>query len=101
MDNTIDSAAEGTVYALESRLRRIEFVLAGTTSEDPVSDLFALRKAGRENTIKARLDALEHDLVKLSKKSRTVKDLLDLRLFTPLFFLFSSFSFSFLFTISP
>lgn len=84
MENVVDSIAEETTYALEARLRRIEFVLSGTTSEDPVSELFVLRKAGRESTVKAHLDALERDLAKLSAKSRTVRDLLDLRLFYPL-----------------
>lgn len=77
MANTLDKVAEETVHSLETRLRRIEFVLSGT-SEDPVSDLFALRTAGRENSVHARLAALEHDLAKLCRKSTTVKEMIDL-----------------------
>ncbi|CUS07379.1 unnamed protein product [Tuber aestivum] len=77
MANTLDKVAEETVRSLETRLRRIEFVLSGT-SEDPVSDLFALRNAGRENSVHARLAALEHDLAKLCRKSTTVKEMIDL-----------------------
>ncbi|PWW74105.1 hypothetical protein C7212DRAFT_346758 [Tuber magnatum] len=77
MANTLDKVAEETVRSLETRLRRIEFVLSGT-SEDPISDLFALRNAGRENSVHARLAALEHDLAKLCKKSTAVKEMIDL-----------------------
>jgi len=77
MANTLDKVAEETVHSLETRLRRIEFVLSGT-SEDPVSDLFALRTAGRENSVHARLAALERDLAKLCRKSTTVKEMIDL-----------------------
>ncbi|PUU78847.1 hypothetical protein B9Z19DRAFT_1083131 [Tuber borchii] len=77
MAKTLDKVAEETVHSLETRLRRIEFVLSGT-SEDPISDLFALRTAGRENSVHARLAALEHDLAKLCRKSTTVKEMIDL-----------------------
>lgn len=81
MDDSIDNISEETLRALELRLRRIEFVLAGSV-QDPVSDLYARRKAGgREATIKARLAALERDLALLLKKSPTVKAMLELRLY--------------------
>jgi hypothetical protein len=82
MDEVVSSATEETLRALELRLRRIEFVLSGSC-EDPVGELYTIRKAGRENAIKSRLNALERDLAKLTHKSRTVKDILDLRIFTP------------------
>jgi hypothetical protein len=77
MANSLDKVAEETVRSLETRLCRIEFVLSGT-SEDPISDLFALRNAGRENSVHARLAALEQDLVKLCRKSTTMKEMIDL-----------------------
>lgn len=80
MDGSADSIAEQTLFALETRLRRIEFVLAGS-SEDPVGDLYARRKSGKESSVKSRLNTLERDLSRLAIKSRTVKDMLDLRLF--------------------
>ncbi|KAL0637400.1 hypothetical protein Q9L58_003603 [Maublancomyces gigas] len=77
MDGSADSIAEQTLFALETRLRRIEFVLAGS-SEDPVGDLYARRKSGKESSVKSRLNTLERDLSRLAIKSRTVKDMLDL-----------------------
>ncbi|RPB05214.1 hypothetical protein L873DRAFT_1825368 [Choiromyces venosus 120613-1] len=77
MADTLDKVAEETIHSLETRLRRIEFVLSGT-SEDPISELFALRNAGRENSVQARLAALEHDLEKLCRESSTVKEMIDL-----------------------
>jgi hypothetical protein len=82
MDDSADTIAEETLYALETRLRRIEFVLAGS-SEDPISELYARKKAGRENSVNSRLNALERDLARLAEKSRAVKDMLDLRLSPP------------------
>lgn len=79
MDDSADIITEETLYALETRLRRIEFVLAGSC-EDPTTELYALKKAGRESSVKTRLNALERDLARLATKSRTVKDMLDLRL---------------------
>lgn len=82
MDGSADSIAEETLFALETRLRRIEFVLAGSR-EDPVGELYALRKSGKESSVKSRLNGLERDLSRLAIKSRTVKDMLDLRLYPP------------------
>lgn len=79
MDGSADTIAEETLFALETRLRRIEFILAGS-SEDPIGELYALRKSGKESSVKSRLNALERDLSRLATKSRTVKDMLDLRL---------------------
>lgn len=81
MDGSADSIAEQTLFALETRLRRIEFVLAGS-SEDPVGELYARRKSGKESSVKSRLNTLERELSRLAIKSRTVKDMLDLRLST-------------------
>lgn len=79
MEGSADTIAEETLFALEARLRRIEFVLAGS-SEDPIGELYALRKSGKESSVKSRLNSLERDLARLAAKSRTVKDMLDLRL---------------------
>lgn len=79
MDGSADTIAEETLFALEARICRIEFVLAGC-SEDPIGELYALRKSGKESSVKSRLNALERDLLRLATKSRTVKDMLDLRL---------------------
>lgn len=84
MDGPADTIAEETLFALEARLCRIEFVLAGC-SEDPIGELYALRKSGKESSVKSRLNALERDLSRLATKSRTVKDMLDLRLSPHLF----------------
>lgn len=80
MDDSADTVAEETLFALETRLRRIEFILQGS-HEDPIGELYALRKSGRENSVRSRLNALERGLARLSTKSGTVKDMLDLRLF--------------------
>jgi len=77
MDEVVHSTAEETLRALVLRLRRIEFLLCGSC-EDPVGELYAVRKAGRENAVKSRLNSLERDLARLTGKSRTVKDILDL-----------------------
>lgn len=80
MDDTPDTIASATLHALETRLHRIEFVLQGT-SENPVSELAAIRRSGRENSLRARLNALERGLLKLAIRSKTVKDMLELREF--------------------
>lgn len=73
-----EDTAAATVEALLLRLRRVEFLLAGTC-DDPVAELYALRQSGREHAIKPSLHALERDLSRLVSKSRTVKDILELR----------------------
>ncbi|KAL7267565.1 hypothetical protein RUND412_009844 [Rhizina undulata] len=77
MDVTLDETASATLHDLEVRLRRIEFLLAGSC-EDPSAELYAIRKSGRENTIRARLHALERDLFKVLSKSLKDKDMLEL-----------------------
>ncbi|KAI5843409.1 hypothetical protein DFP73DRAFT_81051 [Morchella snyderi] len=77
MDDSADTIAEETLFALETRLRRLEFVLQGS-SEDPIGELHALGGGGQRNSVSARLNALERDLNRLSTKSQTVKDMLNL-----------------------
>jgi len=73
-----DAAALSTLHSLEARLRRIEFLLAGT-SEDPASELEAVHSSGIEQqSVSSRFHALERDLKKLTAKSRTVKEILHL-----------------------
>lgn len=75
MDPFDEKAAADTIDLLESRLRRIEFVLSGDSSwtGEPVQ----ATAVGKE-TITARLSALEQDLKKLSYKSTAVQDVLKL-----------------------
>lgn len=80
MDGSSDTIAEDALCAFETRLRRIEFVLAGS-NEDLVGELYALGRAGRQSSVNARLKALDRDLARLATRSRTVKEMLDLRLF--------------------
>jgi hypothetical protein len=74
-----DAAALSTLHSLEARLRRIEFLLAGT-SEDPAGELEAVHSSGIEQSVSSRFHALERDLKKLMAKSWTVKEILHLRM---------------------
>lgn len=72
-----DSIARDAVRSLEARLRRIEYLLAGTC-EDPIGELEALDSAGRDNAVVPRLSSLERELSRIIAKSQSMKDLLQL-----------------------
>lgn len=82
-----ETATIPTLSALEHRLRRLEYYLSGSTTNDS-SILQPITSKGRDKTVSARLTRLEHGLATLSNRSRTVRDLLQLRT-SPSHFAFS------------
>lgn len=80
MVTSIDNTSRDALYSLDSRLRRLEFLLAGTC-EDPIGELQALETSGREHTIALRLSTLERELSRIVSKSQALKDILELRMF--------------------
>lgn len=77
MDSAMDETAGRTVDELERRLMRIKYVLAGF-SDTTDEELHKIQSAGREQTVAARLTALEHALARLSKRSPMVQDAMKL-----------------------
>ena len=74
-----EMSAEDTtviIHALEDRLRRVEWYLAG--SEELKDTLQHVTDQGRDGTVQARLGNLESDLNKLSTRSSVVNNLLRL-----------------------
>lgn len=79
MDNTLEFTAEETIRELTLRLRRLEFLLLGGSSDPPlVPDTTSL---SRENSVQARISQLDKTLVALYNHSPVVKNILDLCLF--------------------
>lgn len=81
--DTSTSLAADTVELLETRLRRLEFLLTGDISWtgevvglNPVSVL--------DDTVSARMEALENELLKLMAKVPAVKDVLNICMFDPI-----------------
>ena len=61
-----EAAARSTLVALETRLRRLEFLLKGSSNEYGIPD--PVRKPAQHNeTVWARLDSLDSEMVKLKK----------------------------------
>ncbi|KAK5458050.1 hypothetical protein LTS15_004129 [Exophiala xenobiotica] len=61
-----EAAARSTLAALETRLRRLEFLLKGSSNEYGVPDLVQ-KPAQHNETVWARMDSLESEMVKLKK----------------------------------
>ncbi|TGZ85525.1 hypothetical protein EX30DRAFT_337872 [Ascodesmis nigricans] len=72
-----DSSTRDGVRSLEFRLRRIEYLLAGTC-EDPAGELEALDSAGRDSLVIPRLAALDRKLAGIIKDSPAMQELLQL-----------------------
>lgn len=70
-----DVIASDTIDLLETRLRRLEYVLSGNAYSSSDAPVEAYTK---ENTVTTRLGTLESDLRKLSNKSSLVQDVLKL-----------------------
>ncbi|KAI5791816.1 hypothetical protein EDC01DRAFT_656011 [Geopyxis carbonaria] len=79
MNHTPEGSTDYATRSLETRLRRIEYILAGSY-EKPERDLLLTT---RDHSIKFQISELEMDLIRLMNKSRTVKDILDLHLRFP------------------
>ena len=70
--------AERTVDELESRLRRIQYVMAGY-SDSTERELDETKSAGAKQTIPTRLECLKHGLSRLSQQSRVVGEVIRMR----------------------
>jgi hypothetical protein len=88
MSNNPTETVSETLHSFETRLRRIEYLLAGTY-EDPHGQLLALERLGHEHSVSTRLNALERDLGRLMAKSKTVKDIVSLRKYSHFLFSFT------------
>ena len=75
MEDTFDKTASDTINYLETRLRRIEFVLNGSSDSN---EHVEKRNAG-EGSVTERLAVLEGTLNRLYSKSTVAKEILDLR----------------------
>ena len=68
--NEPEAAALSTLELLETRLHRLEFLLTGASNDDGVPDQITNPPQSNE-TIWAKLDALEAELARLKKLSGT------------------------------
>ena len=74
--------AAQTLTLLESRLRRLEYLVSGHASLSPtttISDTTPPSPAQKQQAVSQRLSNLEHDLQTLAKKSPLVNEVLQLR----------------------
>jgi len=78
MEEPFDKTASDTIDFLESRLRRLEFLLTGAADHQAQLHLQKVQGQGRDGEITSRLAMLDADLNKLKSKSKVVKDILDL-----------------------
>ena len=76
--DAMDEMAERTVDELESRLRRIQYVMAGY-SDSTERELDEIKSAGAKQTITVRLESLKHGLSRLSQQSRAVGEVIRMR----------------------
>lgn len=74
---TTNTAAD-TIELLETRLRRIEFLLTGQTNWAGEPEQAAEPPASVRETVSARLAELEHGLRRLSARVPAVQDVLKL-----------------------
>ncbi|KAM5442326.1 hypothetical protein MferCBS31731_002701 [Microsporum ferrugineum] len=74
---TINTAAD-TIELLETRLRRIEFLLTGQTNWASEPEQLSEPPASVRDTVSARLAELEHGLKRLSARVPAVQDVLKL-----------------------
>ncbi|EEQ28818.1 hypothetical protein McanMca71_001112 [Microsporum canis] len=74
---TINTAAD-TIELLETRLRRVEFLLTGQTNWASEPEQLSEPPASVRDTVSARLAELEHGLKRLSARVPAVQDVLKL-----------------------
>lgn len=77
--NAEDGSALATLKMLEQRLRRLEFLLHGSSDAIGVPDP-ASAPATRDDTASTRLADVESKLRRLASRHNLVRDILDLRM---------------------
>ncbi|KAF8429163.1 hypothetical protein EV426DRAFT_635432 [Tirmania nivea] len=89
MDNPLEHTADETIRDLTLRLRRLEYLLHGGSPTASLSEpppLPPLSTLTRENSVRARIDILDKQLLSLYNEHPTVKALLDLYVQHPTLF---------------
>lgn len=76
MEITQNDTALKTIELLESRLRRVQFLITGDTVTD--GEMQRIAGAGKAECVTTRLRALEDQLMSLSAASRVAQDILHL-----------------------
>ncbi|KAI2077029.1 hypothetical protein LOZ37_002957 [Ophidiomyces ophidiicola] len=76
--DTLTSTAADTISLLETRLRRVEYLLTGRTSWSGEPERVAAPPASAAETVAARLAGLERELKVLSAQAPAVQDVLKL-----------------------
>ena len=77
-DDVVTSTATETLELLESRLRRIEYLLSGKTNWAGEPERVSSPASTNDASVTARLAELERDLRRLSSKVPAVQDVLTL-----------------------
>jgi len=81
MDNPLEHTADETIRDLTLRLRRLEYLLHGGSSSTSLSEpppLPPLSTLTLETSVRARIDALDKQLLALYNRHPTVRAILDL-----------------------
>ncbi|RPB24340.1 hypothetical protein L211DRAFT_824339 [Terfezia boudieri ATCC MYA-4762] len=89
MDNPLEHTADETIRALNLRLRRLEYLLHGGSPTMSLSEpppLPPLSTLTRENSVRARIDSLDKQLLALYNRHPTVRAVLDLYVQYPTLF---------------
>ena len=77
-NDNINTTAAATIELLESRLRRIEFLLTGDTNWAGEPLRLSPPPPVAKESVTARLAALEYDLKRLAAQAPVVQDVLEL-----------------------
>ncbi len=80
-DDNITTAAAATIQLLESRLRRVEFLLTGDTSWTGEPIRLSPPLVAAKESVAAHLASLEYDLKRLAAQVPVVQDVLGLCMF--------------------
>ena len=64
--NDPEAVAQGTLVLLQARLHKLEFLISGASDDSGIPPSSATPNSGNE-TLRARLDALEAGLAKLKR----------------------------------
>ena len=84
MSAPTDEVALETIELLESRLRRVQFLLTGDSdSVDAVR--YQTNDSAKDQTVGSRLSKLELEFDRLCARSDTVKDIIKLRMLSSIF----------------
>lgn len=100
-EDDITSTAAATIELLESRLRRIEFLLTGDASWTGEPTWLSPPPVVAKESVTARLAALEYDLKRLAAQVPPVQDVLELRVFINFHYIFKEFYLLALLTEGP